>query len=182
MIKSEILHPQLLAALAKAGHKARILFSDANYSFVTNSSPRAEIVYLNLAPGTVPSPEILARVTRLINVEQATTMAWPDDFENTIHKEYVDILPDDTPMDLVARADVYAAAKSPDTLLVIASGETRRFANIILTVGPVIVQAAHKKAPAGSLRRGLFFAWRTGLSAPRRRPVWACAKPPAGRR
>lgn len=139
MIKSDILHPQLLAALAKAGHKARILISDANYSFVTNSSPGAEIVYLNFAPGMVGSTDILARVTRLINVEQATMMAWPDDFENSIHKEYVDILPGGTPMALVSREEFCATVKSPDTLLVIASGETRRFANIILTVGPVIV-------------------------------------------
>ena len=139
MIKSEILHPQLLAALARAGHKARILISDANYSFVTNASPRAEIVYLNFAPGTVASTEILSRVTRLINVEQATMMAWPDDFENT-HSQGIRRYPArGTPMDLVSREDFYAAAKSPDTLLVIASGETRRFANIILTVGPVIL-------------------------------------------
>ncbi len=139
MIKAEILHPQLLAALARAGHKARILISDANYSFVTNASPRAEIVYLNFVPGMVPSTLILSSVGKLINVEQATMMAWPDDFENSVHKEYVDILPDGTPMELVSREAFYAAAKSPDTLLVIASGETRRFANIILTVGPVIL-------------------------------------------
>ena len=139
MIKAEILHPQLLAALARAGHKARILISDANYSFVTNSSPRAEIVYLNFVPGMVPSTRILSSVGKLINVEQATMMAWPDEFENSVHEEYVDILPDGTPMELVSREDFYAAAKSPDTLLVIASGETRRFANIILTVGPVIL-------------------------------------------
>ncbi|SNT31642.1 RbsD/FucU family protein [Tropicimonas sediminicola] len=139
MIKSDILHPQLLAALARAGHKAQILISDANYSFVTNSAPEAEIVYLNFAPGTVASAEILKGVCKLINVEMARMMAWPEDFENALHAEYVEILPDDTPMEFVAREEFYALAKSSDTLLVIASGETRRFANILLTVGPVIL-------------------------------------------
>lgn len=139
MIKSEIIHPQLLAALARAGHKAQILVSDANYSFVTNSSPRAEIVYLNFVPGTVPSAQILAGVCKLINVEQATMMAWPDDFENAAHGEYIEILPAGTPLRRIDREEFYNSARSPDTLLVIASGETRRFANIILTVGPVLI-------------------------------------------
>lgn len=138
MIKSEILHPQLLSALARSGHKTQILIADANYSFVTNSSPQAEIVYLNFAPGMIPSAVILAGVGKLINVELATMMAWPDEFDNTAHKEYVGILPTGTPMEFESRADFYGSVKSPETLLVIASGETRRFANILLTVAPVI--------------------------------------------
>ncbi|MBT8152684.1 hypothetical protein KMP13_01970 [Epibacterium ulvae] len=34
---------------------------------------------------------------------------------------------------------VYDWLKSPDTLLVIATGETRRFANLLLTVGAFIL-------------------------------------------
>ncbi len=139
MLKTDIIHPQLLATLAKAGHKAQILIADANYSFVTNANPSAEIVYLNFAPNMIPSTTVLSGVAKMISVEQATMMAWPDDFDNTIHQSYVDILPEETPMSFVQRADFYAAVKSPDTLLVIATGETRRFANLLLTVGPVIV-------------------------------------------
>lgn len=138
MIKFDVIHPQILGTLARAGHKAQVLIADANYSFVTNSAPGAEIVYLNFVPGTIASAEILAGVCKLINVEQASMMAWPDDFENAVHKDYVGILPADTPMELVSRDEFYASARSADTLLVIASGETRRFANILLTVGPVL--------------------------------------------
>ncbi|PRY26535.1 L-fucose mutarotase [Aliiruegeria haliotis] len=138
MIKSPIIHPQLLAALARAGHKSRILVADANYAFVTNASPQAEIVYLNFAPGMISSAAILDGLCKLINVEQATMMAWPADFENSAHAEYTGILPPRTPLELVDREAFYAAVKAPDTLLVVASGETRRFANILLTVGPVI--------------------------------------------
>lgn len=139
MIKSPIIHPELISILARAGHKAQILIADSNYSFVTNSGPEAEIIYLNFAPNMIPSTTVLQGVSQMINVEQATMMAWPDAFDNTIHQEYVSILPDATPMQFTERADFYAAVKSPDTLLVIATGETRRFANILLTVGPVIV-------------------------------------------
>ncbi|MDV7142087.1 RbsD/FucU family protein [Tropicimonas sp. TH_r6] len=137
MIKSDVIHPQLLAALAKAGHKTQLLISDANYAFVTNAPPGVEIVYLNFVPGMIPSADILEGVCKLINVEKATMMAWPEDFDNSAHRDYVGILPAETPMEFVERGAFYAAAKSPDTLLVIASGEMRRFANILLTVGPV---------------------------------------------
>ena len=42
-------------------------------------------------------------------------------------------------MEFLSREEFYASVKSPHMLLVIASGETLRFANILLTIGPVIL-------------------------------------------
>lgn len=137
MIKSEILHPELLATLAKCGHKTNILIADSNYSFVTNSSPYAQIIYLNFAIGLIKSTTVLEKILKYINVEKATLMSYPDDFNNTIEREYKQLLSTAIPIKYVERNDFYALAKSTDTLLVIATGENRRFANIILTVGPV---------------------------------------------
>lgn len=137
MIKSAILHPHLLSALAKCGHKTQILIADSNYSFVTNSSPGAIIVYLNFAPGMIESTFILEKLLSYINVEEAVLMSSPDDFNNTIEQEYQNILSPGTVLSWSEREDFYAQAKSSDTLLVIATGETRRYANILLTVGVV---------------------------------------------
>ncbi|WP_054181161.1 RbsD/FucU family protein [Trabulsiella odontotermitis] len=139
MIKTEIIHPELLSALAKCGHKTKILLADSNYSFVTNSAPNATIIYLNFAPGMINSPFILEKLLKYINVESATLMASPADFDNTIEKEYQHLLSPETEFSWLTREAFYAQAKSSDTMLVIASGETRRFANIILTVGVVRV-------------------------------------------
>lgn len=139
MIKLSIIHPDLLQGLAQCGHKANILITDANYSVLTNVSPQARIVYLNFAPGLINSGIILEKILDYINVEKATLMTSPLDFDNTIAREYREILPDHTEFDYVERNDFYAMAKSSDTLLVIASGETRRFANIVLTVGPTLL-------------------------------------------
>lgn len=138
MIKSEILHPELLSSLAKCGHKTNIVIADSNYSFVTHSAPQATIIYLNLAPGMIRSTVILEKILKYINIETVTLMAYPADFDNTIEAEYKDILPADTDIAYVGRNEFYAKAKSPDTLLVIASGEAKRFANLIITVGVVI--------------------------------------------
>lgn len=137
MIKSKIIHPELLSCFAKCGHKTKILIADGNYSFVVNSGPAAEIVYLNYKPGMLASTEVLEGVCDMLNIESASMMAYPADFENTIVDEYTALLPEGTPIEYLERADFYSAVKSDDTLLVIATGEQRRFANILLTVGVV---------------------------------------------
>lgn len=139
MIKSDIIHPDLLQALAQCGHKANILIADANYSLLTNSSLRARIIYLNFSPGLISSVVILQKMLGYINIEKAVLMSCPDDFDNTIAREYRTLLAESTALEYVARETFYALAKSPDTLLVVASGETRRFANILLTVGPTLL-------------------------------------------
>jgi L-fucose mutarotase len=139
MIKTEIIHPDLLQALAQCGHKANILIADAKYSFLTNSSPRARIIYLNFSPGLISSVVILQKMLGFINIEKAVLMSCPDDFDNTIAREYRTLLAESTAVEYVTREAFYALAKSSDTLLVVASGETRRFANILLTVGPTLL-------------------------------------------
>ncbi|HHJ4501766.1 RbsD/FucU family protein [Raoultella ornithinolytica] len=139
MIKTEIIHPDFLQALAQCGHKANILIADANYSFLTNSSPRARIIYLNFSPGLISSVVILQKMLGYINIEKAVLMSCPDDFDNTIAREYRTLLAESTAVEYVTREAFYALAKSSDTLLVVASGETRRFANILLTVGPTLL-------------------------------------------
>lgn len=139
MIKSDIIHPDLLQALAQCGHKANILIADANYSFLTNSSPQAHIIWLNFSPGLIGSVMILEKILGYINVEKATLMTSPAEFDNTIEREYRGLLSEMTELAHVERNAFYALAKSSDTLLVIASGETRRFANILLTVGPTLL-------------------------------------------
>ena len=139
MIKTEIIHPDLLQALAQCGHKANILIADANYSLLTNSSLRARIIYLNFSPGLISSVVILQKMLGYINIEKAVLMSCPDDFDNTIAREYRTLLAESTAVEYVTREAFYALAKSSDTLLVVASGETRRFANILLTVGPTLL-------------------------------------------
>ncbi|MCS3407984.1 RbsD/FucU family protein [Serratia sp. AKBS12] len=139
MIKSAIIHPQLISSLAKCGHKTQILIADANYAFESNAPKGVEVVYLNLAPGTVAASLILEKLLQIINVEQAMMMSWPTSFENTIAGEYLSLLPASCSVTYLEREAFYSQVKSEMTLLVIASGETRRFANLLLTVAPVIL-------------------------------------------
>lgn len=149
MIKSAITHPPLLAALAQCGHKTQVLIADGNYACMTHAPKDATVVYLNLAPGTLAAPPILEKLLACINVESAALMACPPDFTNTIEAEYRQLLPAQCPVEHLPREAFYAAVKSDRTLLVIASGEQRRFANLLLTVAPGV-----KKGLVDRIKRG----------------------------
>jgi L-fucose mutarotase len=138
MIKSELIHPELLCSLAKCGHKTQVLIADSNYSVITNAPRQATVIYLNLTPGVIPATLILEKVLTSINVEKAVLMAYPSDFINTIESEYRQILPENCPIEYLPRQDFYNQVKSDQTLLVIASGEQRRFGNLLLTIAPVL--------------------------------------------
>ena len=101
MIKSDIIHPDLLQALALCGHKANILIADANYSILTNSAAQARIVYLNFSPGLIGSVTILQKILGYISVEKATLMASPPEFDNTIAREYRQVLTQTTELEYI---------------------------------------------------------------------------------
>jgi len=68
MIQGKLIHPQVLAALARAGHGSKVLISDGNYPHWTTRGPNAEVVYLNLAPGLVSGTEVLRALTTVIPI------------------------------------------------------------------------------------------------------------------
>ena len=75
MLRSGLLHPQILAALAGAGHGSLVLIADANYPASTTRGPNAEVVHLNLVPGTVDALTVLTAVAAAIPVEEAVVMS-----------------------------------------------------------------------------------------------------------
>ena len=137
MLKFKLLHPHILLALGRSGHGSRVLIADGNYPFITGAPVTAEIVYLNLRPGVIGTKEVLETLLGAIVVEKATVMRPKTGFEAPLLDEYRDMLPSEVEYEMLDRFDFYAAAKAGDTSLVIATGERRRFANILLTIGVV---------------------------------------------
>lgn len=136
MIKGPLLHPEILRALAAAGHGSKVLISDGNYPHSTGSAPGAARVYLNLRPGSLTVTEVLRTLAAAVPIEAATGMLVRDGSSAPIHDEIRAIL-QDVPFELVPRFDFYALARQPDTTLVIATGEQRRFANVLFTIGVI---------------------------------------------
>ena len=146
MLKSQLLHPNITAALARAGHGSKVLISDGNYPHWTKRGPNAEVVYLNLAPGQVSVTDVLRVLAGAIPIEAAAVMetlktgpyAMKDD--PPIWNEFRRILEGagiDAELGRIERFDFYDAAGTPDVCLTVATGEQRIYANLLLTIGVV---------------------------------------------
>lgn len=137
MLKSKILHPELLYGMAMCGHGSKILIADANFPFVSKTPPAAKKIFLNIAPGLVDATTILKLIIEIIPVESAAIMNTPDMAEQPVHTAYRAILGTSIPVSGFKRMEFYELAESKDTCVAIATGETRRFANLLLTVGVI---------------------------------------------
>ncbi|ABU58905.1 RbsD/FucU family protein [Roseiflexus castenholzii] len=136
MLHYKLIHPQILAALGGAGHGSRVLIADGNYPFATGAPAGAQRVYLNLAPGLLTVTDVLAVLADAIPIESAHVMVPDTAPEPAIFTEFRALLPHLT-LQPLGRFAFYDAARAPDTALVIATGEQRVYANILLTIGVV---------------------------------------------
>lgn len=135
MIRGEIKHPGVLAALASAGHGSKIIITDAHYPVATAVRQGAPIVRLALIAGEPTVSFIAQRIVAAIPVESAELPRVPDEHRPAeVHAELLDIL-GDTPINWVSRSELYEVGRSEDIALCLVSGDTRRFGNLILTVG-----------------------------------------------
>lgn len=137
MLKTRLLQPEILRALGSAGHGARVLIADGNYPFSTEAPPTATRVFLNLRRGLVSVTDVLELLVEAVPVEAVLLMETPDGRPVEIHAQYRALLPAAAAVTHRKRLEFYAEARSPSTTLVIATGEQRRFANVLLTIGVV---------------------------------------------
>lgn len=137
MLKTNLLHPEILQALASNGHGAMLLIADGNYPFTTGAYEKAIKIFLNLSPDMLKVTDVLKVICEVIPIESFTVMIPPDEAPQSIHQEFSNIIGANIPLEKLKRLDFYNKAKSSHTFLVIATGETQRFANILLTLGVV---------------------------------------------
>lgn len=134
VLHGPITHPPLVGALAAAGHGSRVLVADANYPHSTGANPRAERVFLNLRPGLVTVDDVLEVLVAAVPLEAATVMVPAGGEPVPAHAGFEAIL-GDLDWQAVGRFEFYELCKSDAVALVIATGEQRLYANVLLTVG-----------------------------------------------
>ena len=136
MLKGTLIHPEILDALGRAGHGSKVLIADGNYPFATGVGPRARQVFLNLSPGMLKVTDVLGVLVDAIPIEAAAVMMPPDE-PPPIFEEFRRILPAGMELEPLERFAFYAASKEESVALLIATGEERIYANILLTIGVV---------------------------------------------
>lgn len=147
MLHGSLLHPEILEALASAGHSSKILIADGNYPFRTRCGPLARRVHLNLSPGVISATQALEALLSSVPIEAAAVMDYPAegpyalDADPPIWAEFQSLLqasasPCDD-LDRIERFQFYEEASGADVALLIATADQRIFANLLLTIGVV---------------------------------------------
>ncbi len=136
MLKTPVIHPQILEALGRSGHFAQVLIADGNLPVGALKGPNATVVHLNFRPGLLDALQVLEGILEVCPIQGATVMQKPPEANAEIHDAYREML-GDVEWNEMERWSFYDKIREPSTTLVIATGEQRRFANLLLTVGVV---------------------------------------------
>jgi L-fucose mutarotase len=136
MLRTNLIHPEILKALGTAGHGSIILIADGNYPFTTGANPLAERVYLNLTPGILNVPDVMRVLAEAVPIEAVHVMMPENAPEPAIYQEFRKIMAG-YDLQKLGRFAFYDVARSSDTALVIATGEQRTYACVLLTIGVI---------------------------------------------
>lgn len=144
MLKHQLIHPQINAALGRAGHHAKVLIADGNYPASSTLGPNARLVSLNLSPGIVTCRQVLEALVTAIPIEAANTMGIPEGDpyalggDPPVWSEYRQVLKGagaDVPLEPIEKWQFYDAVASRDHVLTIQTADQALWANLLLTVG-----------------------------------------------
>ena len=144
MLKTTLLHPEILRACARAGHHAKILIADGNYPGATKKGPNAELVSLQLTPGVPTVGQVLRAILSAVPVDTINTMGIPADDPYAAHGEppawadFRAIAGDagiTAPIEPISKWDFYKAVESADHILTVQTADQALWANLLLTVG-----------------------------------------------
>ena len=136
MLKTPVIHPTIMEALARSGHFAQVVIADGNLPVGAMTGPNSTTVHLNFKPGLLDAITVLEGILEVCPVQGAIVMAKPAEANAEIHDAYKKLLGQVT-WDEMERWAFYDKIRDPNTTLIIQTGEQRRFANLILTVGVV---------------------------------------------
>jgi L-fucose mutarotase len=144
MLKTTLLHPDILRVVARAGHHARILIADGNYPASSKRGPNAELVCLNLSPGVVTVAQVLSALLAALPIDHANTMGIPPDDpyaqqgEPPVWAEYRRVISQSgvtLKLEPVLKWEFYQQVESPDHVLTIQTADQALWANVLLTMG-----------------------------------------------
>ena len=134
MLLNNLVNPEIIGAVARCGHKDKILISAGNFSLQTRANKDAKHIYLSLTKGNPTSTEILDAILSVCPVEAATVIGNKNDPLCEAHQDYIKRL-GGMELNMVSPDEFYALAGEFTVKLAIQSGDYRPFSNIIIQVG-----------------------------------------------
>jgi L-fucose mutarotase len=137
MLRYPLIHPPLLAVLGAAGHGSKILLADAHYPHSTGKLPQVPIIHLNLRPGLLSVDDVLEVLLTAVAIEAAEVMQTADGSLPDVAAGYFSTIGDGATFGSLERFAFYGACMNPAVAAVVATGDQRLYANLLLTIGVV---------------------------------------------
>lgn len=135
MINGALLHPVVLAALARSGHTGTVMIADGQFPISTGVPPTVERVFLNYAPNLLTVPQVLLPLLQAVPIESVSATVNDDGSLPPIWDEYRAALPGDVPLKGVKASEFGPLLVDPSLALVIATADLRSNACLVLTLG-----------------------------------------------
>jgi len=144
MLKTTLLHPDILRIVARGGHHSKILIADGNYPAATKKGPNAELVCLQLTPGVPTVTQVLRTLLSALPIDHVNTMGIPPDDsyaqqgEPPVWAEYREVIAESgakLTLEPILKWDLYQHVESPDHILTIQTADQSLWANVLLTLG-----------------------------------------------
>lgn len=144
MLKTSLLHPEILATIAQCGHHSKILIADGNYPASAKRGPNAKLVSLQLTPGIPTVAQVLRPLLETVPIDEVFIMGIDpsDPYSKTgeppAWQEYRRILKElglELELGSIMKWDFYAAVESADHVLTIQTADQALWANVLLSVG-----------------------------------------------
>ncbi|KSA14010.1 transporter [Maribacter sp. 6B07] len=136
MLKTPVIHPTIMEVLARSGHFAQVVIADGNLPVGAMNGPNSTTVHLNFKPGLLDALTVLEGILEVCPIQGAIVMEKPPEANAEIHLAYKELL-GDVSWSEMERWAFYDQIRDKTTTLILQTGEQRRFANLILTVGVV---------------------------------------------
>lgn len=136
MLKTPVIHPTIMEVLARSGHFAQVVIADGNLPVGAMNGPNSTTVHLNFKPGLLDALTVLEGILEVCPIQGAIVMEKPSEANAEIHLAYKELL-GDVSWSEMERWAFYDQIRDKTTTLIVQTGEQRRFANLILTVGVV---------------------------------------------
>lgn len=134
MLKTGLINPDIMTALAYCGHGSKVLIADGNYPLAEKSG-YARKVYLGITSGVPTVTEVLKAIHSVCEIEKAEVMVPEDGSEPEIFAEFKEEL-GEMELSPLGRYEFYDACMENEAVyLAISTGEKRVFANILITIG-----------------------------------------------
>jgi L-fucose mutarotase len=144
MLKTTLLHPEILRVVARCGHHAKILIADGNYPASSKKGIHAELVPMQLMPGVPTVAQVFRAILSAVPIDFVNTMGIdPSDpyasaGDPPVWNEYRSILAQagsKVVLEPIMKWDFYAAVESSDHVLTVQTADQALWANLLLTVG-----------------------------------------------